>query len=764
MVYNLDPQSTITEILRHPPLQTNIHRMPTSFTLRPPVFALTLLCLSCFSGLTEVFSATENTAASTMTYADAIPLECNGALIKLDNHSTVRCYDWDQDGDLDLLAGDGAGRIWLFKNNGNRRNPILEAKELLVAGKKSRWGNRYTGVALAQLIGNDLPDLVVGHSRQLISIHENVGTDQHPAFAEQGITIKTQAGCDGRFDFADWDQDGKLDLVTGSFDGIVQWHRNTSSPDKLMFSTGEPFCDIRIAYNSHPRVLDFDGDNKLDLLLGLNWGSVTLYRHATKGSGPGLASGQQLKSSNGKNLNIRSLTGDDTTPELSDWDGDGVLDLISGGKNGQIFWMKGIGFPSRIATLKKLLAQHDKNLGRTLKENDQTRQEIFGCLTALQADLRSGLLSSTARQKLFASLAPLSKQYPNYFSRQHFDLEQNPHLPILAAQYWVVLLESLPDSKANRERVAAALSFESSYRTLLVDLGVIFIDNNTASEEHLDAMIRLMRQMPRSTWDVETITVAGWLGPAIKTQKIRSRSGVNIFDLPLGRPENSFAGDSPRPGVTDVYLICLAHEVAHNMLDTVGRKSRPDLYERKFTGLAQAAGPHVVYRSPASKGIDIEATKENFRRIGAWNGKKETWRDAWISYFAGKPEFDRAYSRGNVQFFLDSPQEAFATLANQYYADSGLMLEFCKKRWDTGNRTNINQFLLIAEYLSERKSRGKFFQLLPGGKMSVESVEFKRDSLERIELLESSNLRAKFSYQDNGLVTSFELTTNNKQK
>ena len=738
--------------------------MPTTFAMRLLPIVLTLTFVAFSSALTQPISAAEIRGTATMTYADAEPLVSKGAVIKLDNHCTVRCYDWDQDGDLDLIAGDGGGRLWQIKNSGSQTHPVLEEKQPLVAGQKSKWGNSYTGVVLAQLVGNELPDLVVGHSRRLVTIHKNIGSAQHPAFEEQSTTVEIQPSCDGRFDLADWDGDGQQDLITGSFDGIVQWHRNTSTSNKLTFSAGEPFCDIRIAYNSHPRVLDFDGDNKLDLLLGLNWGSVTLYRHASEHSIPGLAAGQQLKWSNGKNLNIREMNGDDTTPELSDWDGDGVLDLISGGKNGQIFWMKGIGYPSRVNTLKNLLAKHNQNLGRTLLDNDDIRQEIFGCLTALQADLRSGLISSTARQELFNSLAPLARQYPQHLSRQHFNLERDPHLPILAAQYWVVLLESLPESKANRQRVADALGFESGYRTLLVDLGVIFIDNNTATPEHLDAMITLMRQMPPATWEVETITVAGWLGPAVKTQKIRSRSGVNIFDLPLGRPENSFAGDSPRPGVTDVYLICLAHELAHNMLDTVGRKKRPDLYERKFTGLAQAAGPHVVYRSPPSKGIDMEATKANFRRIGAWDGQKETWRDAWIGYFAGKQEFDRAYSRGNIQFFLDSPQEAFATLANQYYADSGLMLEFCKNRWDAGNRTNVNQFLLIAEYLSEGKDQGKFFQLKPGGKLSVESVQFKRDPQSRISNLKSGNLTARFSYQDNGLVTSFELATNNKQK
>lgn len=735
--------------------------MPSFFAAHLLTLALFATLVTCFCGRTQ---ATQTGALATMTYADAVPLTGDDSINKLDNHCAVRCYDWDQDGDLDLLAGDGAGRIWLMKNSGTRTRPVLDEKEPITAGKKTIWGSSYTGIVFTQLVGDDLPDLIIGHSRRLVTIHKNIGSPQKPSFEEQGTTIEVQPGCDGRIDLADWNQDGKQDLITGSFGGVVQWHRNTSSADLLGFSAGEPFGDIRIAYNSHPRVLDFDGDHQLDLLLGLNWGSVTLYRHAKKPSGAGLTSGQQLKWTNGKNLNIRAMNGDDTTPELSDWDGDGVLDLISGGKNGQIFMMKGIGFPSRITRFKNLLAKHNPNLGKAIEESNELREELFGCLTALQADLRSGLIPSTAREQLFKSLAPLTQQYPQYFTRHHFNLEQHPHLPILAAQYWVVLLETLSESKTDRQRVADALDFASGYRTLLVDLGVIFIDNNRATPEHLEAMIRLMRQMPPATWDVETITVAGWLGPAIKTQKIRSRSGVNIFDLPLGRPENSFAADSPRPGVTDVYLICLAHELAHNMLDTVGRRKWPDLYERKFTGLAQAAGPHVVYRSPASKGIDQEATKANFRRIGAWDGQQETWRDAWIGYFAGKQEFDQAYSRGNIQFFLDSPQEAFATLANQYYADSQLMLEFCKKRWDAGNRSNVNQFLLIAEYLSEGNDHGKFFQLHPGGKLSVEAVQFTRDSKSRIKQLKYGNMKAEFGYQENDLVISFELTTNDKNR
>lgn len=508
--------------------------------------------------------------------------------------------------------------------------------------------------------------------------------------------------------------------------------------------------------------MDFNQDGRLDLLLGVNWGTVSLYRNVKTAGESSLSASRLMQWTDGTNLNIRKLNGDDTTPELADLDGDGVLDLISGGKNGRLFFMRGVGFPVRVESFHNLLKQHAKDLGNVLRDDPAVRQQAFGALASLQADLAGGLIPLTSREQLFQQLAPLAKQYPGLLGRSRFDLEDSPHLPLLAGQYWAVLLESLPDSPLNRQRVADALDFRAGYKMLLVDLGVLLIDNNTATPEHLAAMHQLMMAMPRTVWDVETITVAGWLGPAIKTQKIRSRSGINIFDLPLGRPENSFAGDAPRPGVTDVYLICLAHELAHNMLDTVGKRTRPELYERKFEGLAQAAGSQIVYRSPKSRGIDFDATRANFQRIGSWNGDKATWRDAWVNFFKGKEVFDRAYTRGNVQFFLDAPQEAFATLANQYFADSQLMLDFCKVRWEAGHLSNINQFLLIADYLSEDTNQVSFYVMRPGGDLTVTPVKLIRDGQNRITHVQSKNSTATFEYQSGNLVTGFRLESNPK--
>ena len=692
----------------------------------------------------------------TMSYQRPVRIEANGAPNALGTHATTRCYDWDQDGDLDLLVGGGDGRLWLYRKDGRSSGQSFQTPEPITAGKRDCWGNSYTGLVLTGLVGDSLPDLVVCHSGSKVSVHQNIGTRNTPRFAEDALTFSVQKNCQGRFDAADWDDDGLVDLVTGSFGGKLVWYRNEGEQGAPKFESGQPFFDIRLAYNSHPRILDFNRDGRLDLLLGVNWGTVSLYIKRSAAGTTALRSSRLLQWSDGTNLNIRKENGDDTTPELADLDGDGVLDLISGGKNGRLFFMRGVGFPVRVESFKKLLARHAGSFGQTLRDDEDVRRQVFGSLASLQADLAGGLIPDSAREQLFQTLALLVKKYPAVLGRSKFDLQSGPHLPLLAGQFWTVLFESLPDSQANRKRVADALGFHGGYRRLLVDLGVLFIDNNTATPEHLEAMHRLMMAMPREPWDVETITVAGWLGPAIKTQKIRSRSGINIFALPLGRPENSYAGDSPRPGVTDVYLICLAHELAHNMLDTVGRRTRPELYERKFEGLAQAAGPDVIFRTPRSRGIDFEATKRNFQKLGAWDGDSVTWSKAWSNYFKGKERFDRAYTRGNIHFFLNAPQEAFATLANQYFADSQLMLEFCKARWDAGHRSNVNQFLLIADYLSGGTNDVSFYVMRPGGDLTVSPVRLVRDQKGRITQVRSPTSTAQFKYQEGSLVSGFE--------
>ena len=53
------------------------------------------------------------------------------------------------------------------------------------------------------------------------------------------------------------------------------------------------------------------------------------------------------------------------------------FDLISGGRNGKIFWMKGISFPTRVLKFKQLLAKHNDSLGESLLQDSELCEGIW---------------------------------------------------------------------------------------------------------------------------------------------------------------------------------------------------------------------------------------------------------------------------------------------------------------------------------------------------------------------------------------------------
>jgi hypothetical protein len=81
--------------------------------------------------------------------------------------------DWDGDGKLDLLVGAGDGSVSLFRNVGTAKEPKLTAAEQLVAPGETRYGS------------------------------------DAPKTAQRGIRAKVCA--------ADWNGDGRLDLLVGDF-------------------------------------------------------------------------------------------------------------------------------------------------------------------------------------------------------------------------------------------------------------------------------------------------------------------------------------------------------------------------------------------------------------------------------------------------------------------------------------------------------------------------------------------------------------------
>jgi hypothetical protein len=139
----------------------------------------------------------------------------------------------------------------------------------------------------------------------------------------------------------DWDGDGKVDLVVGNFSGTFWWFKGQGKgkflPEPRQIMAGGMPLKID-GVHSDPFVIDLDGDGSLDLVSGCGNGGIYWAKNkAPKGKMPDLEPFQPLIKpgravKHGHVLRESDLTGPThaTRVWVADINGDGKLDLIVG--------------------------------------------------------------------------------------------------------------------------------------------------------------------------------------------------------------------------------------------------------------------------------------------------------------------------------------------------------------------------------------------------------------------------------------------------
>jgi len=266
----------------------------------------------------------------------------------------------------DFIEGRRTENLWDgIDSNGFVRVGVY-VQEIILDGSRPSWVNFGASPCWKDVTGDKKPDLVVGDGKGYIWIFETKSDKKtFPPKLTYGKFIPSNFGQAINIDVADYNDDGKNDILVGTSAGAIQIVQNLGKgkfvPAKdvpsysainegqlrtrkvlnleksfpLVMQGNKPLC---IGSYVAPRLVDWTGDNKNDLVIGegsYSANSIYLFKNVGNNANPDFNSSKREWLAYG-------MGREHLSPAIGDLDGDGDLDMLVSDRTGELTWYENV--------------------------------------------------------------------------------------------------------------------------------------------------------------------------------------------------------------------------------------------------------------------------------------------------------------------------------------------------------------------------------------------------------------------------------------
>jgi len=317
----------------------------------------------------------ENTGTRTAPqYAAGRFLQANGKTLHVElEMPEVVVYDWDRDGDPDILVGMEDGRVLLVENTGKGKNDLPRLTPPVYFRQQAGWVmcGALATPCVCDWDGDGDQDIISGNTAGFIEFFENLGGGATPRWAGPvrikagdkvfrtmaGHNLSIQGPAEAKWGYsvpyvADWDMDGKPDILLNDIIGKILWLHNTGTREHPVLQEARPVQvdwpgtppkpawnwwnpapnELVVQWRTRPIVKDLNGDGLNDLIVIDHEGYLSYFERKKKDGKLILKPGQHIFfNEKGKLLQLNEKKAGHSGRrkiDLVDWDGDGDLDLL----------------------------------------------------------------------------------------------------------------------------------------------------------------------------------------------------------------------------------------------------------------------------------------------------------------------------------------------------------------------------------------------------------------------------------------------------